>query len=339
MAKVLPFQPYRYTGKAGRIEDLVTQPYDKITPSMRTTYLDRSAHNFVRILLGEKQPTDSASDNVYTRAGRHLEDWLDKGILSRDPNPGFYPYFQEFTVPETGERVKRKGFIGLGPVEEYSAGIVHRHEQTLSGPKQDRLELLRATYAHLGQIFVLYEDPQGEVDALLDAAAEGDPLARATDEYEAVHRLWRIDDPDRVATISRLMEDKKLLIADGHHRYETALAFHTEIPALAAAARVMMTFINMHSPGLRVLATHRLVSGLRGLDAGELAKKIEESFLVTTLPSVEALRRSWGEPRPERIRIGVAVAGSDTIYLLEASRGEGQLDVSFLHDVVLEKIL
>src|SRR4029077_5607885 len=158
------------------------------------------------------------SDNVYTRAARHLEDWIREGILARDPTPGFYAYFQDFEVPDSGEHLTRKGFIGLGKVEDYSAGIVHRHEQTLSGPKKDRLQVLRHTRAHFGQIFMLYPDRAGAVDRELDHSTQGTPLMDVTDEYGARHRLWAVTD---TARIQALMQPMKLLIADGHHRYET----------------------------------------------------------------------------------------------------------------------
>ena len=153
------------------LADVVTQPYDKISPAMRSRYLALSPYNLVRVILGERTPADSDSDNVYTRAAAHLDYWMASGVLARDAEPGIFPYFQEFTVPDTGERLVRKGFIALGAVEEYAAGVVHRHEQTLSGPKKDRLELLRHTHAHFGQLFMLYPDRAGAIDALLDEAA------------------------------------------------------------------------------------------------------------------------------------------------------------------------
>ena len=194
---------------------------------MRTRYLSLSSYNLVRVILGETRPSDSEADNVYTRANRHLSDWIANGALAQDSAPGVFPYFQEFTEPDTGERLVRKGFIALGAVEEYSAGIVHRHEQTLSGPKKDRLELLRHTHAHFGQLFMLYPDPEGAVDSLLDQASVGLPITDVTDEYGAVHRVWTVSG-NAAAAVQALMSDKKLLIADGHHRYETALAFHQE---------------------------------------------------------------------------------------------------------------
>ncbi|HWQ55351.1 MAG TPA: DUF1015 domain-containing protein [Bryobacteraceae bacterium] len=336
MAQIFPFQPYRYTNKAGAPGDVLTQPYDKITPAMRERYLSLSPYNLVRVILGERQPSDSAADNVYTRAARHLEDWISSGVLARENRPGLYAYFQEFTVPDTGEHLVRKGFIGLGAVEDYSQGVVHRHEQTLSGPKKDRLELLRHTHAHCGQIFMLYPDPAGEVDQLLDQAAAAAPDTEVTDEYGAVHRLWRIADADRVERIRQLMAGKKLLIADGHHRYETALAFRNENPALPGAAKVMMTFVNMHSAGLKILATHRLVSGIPEFDAGRFIEKATTDFDATAIDSLDTLRRAW-DAQPGRTIIGVA--SGTRLWMLQARGAEGELDVRVLHDRLLGKAL
>ncbi len=330
MADVSPFRAYRYSSQAGMLEALVTQPYDKISPAMRQRYLALSPHNLVRVILGEKTPSDSADDNVYTRAARHLDEWFKAGILEQEAAPAFFAYFQEFTEPDTSERLLRKGFIGLGAVEDYSAGVVHRHEQTLSGPKADRLELLRHVRTHFGQIFMLYPDPEGRVDAILDAAALEAPLAEVTDEYGAIHRLWRIAGPAQVAAIRQSMAAKKLIIADGHHRYETALAFRNENPGLADARRVMMTFVNMDSPGLRILATHRLVDKA---DVDGLVSTLQTAFRVRELDGLDALREAWREPHDGRIRLGVAGAGK--LWLVEAAREPGQLDVPFLHERIL----
>ena len=319
----------RYTARAGDLGTLITQPYDKISPAMQSRYLSLSPYNLVRVILGERRPSDTASDNVYTRAAAHLRDWQSAGVLARDPQPALFPYFQEFTLPDSGERLVRKGFIGLGPVVEYSEGIVHRHEQTLTGPKQDRLELLRHTHAHFGQIFMLYPDPAGAVDALLDEAAGSAPLAEVTDEYGTVHRIWRTT---HAAPIQRLMSDKKLLIADGHHRYETALAFLKENPSLAGTDRVMMTFVNMHSPGLKILATHRLVNGIPtdGFPDGFL-RRAADGFEVQTVDSPAALERRWGAGG--RTVIGAAIG--DRLYALESRQAAGELDVRVLHERLL----
>jgi uncharacterized protein (DUF1015 family) len=337
MAKIFPFQPYRYTPQAGALENLVTQPYDKISPEMQARYLALSPYNLVRVILGPRTPADSPSDNVYTRAARHLEEWIAAGALAQDSEPALYAYFQQFTAPDTGERLLRKSFIALGAVEDYAEGTVHRHEQTLSGPKQDRLELLRHTRAHAGQLFMLYPDPNGGIDALLDRAAAAPPTMSVADEYGVVNQLWRISDPAAIAAIQRLMADKKLLIADGHHRYETALAFRNERPDLPGAGQVMMTFVNMHSPGLRILATHRVVHSLPKFDSPAFLSACREFFRVTPLDSPEALRRAWKEERADLVRIGVALPEGLTV--LEAPREPGALDVRVLHQGILENIL
>jgi uncharacterized protein (DUF1015 family) len=338
LERIEPFQPLRYTAQAGPLRNLVTQPYDKISPAMQSRYLSLSPYNLVRLILGERRLSDTASENVYTRAAGYLSAWQSAGVLARDPEAAVFPYFQEFTVPDTGERLVRKGFIALGPVVDYSAGIVYRHEQTLSGPKQDRLELLRHTHAHFGQLFMLYPDPAGAVDELLDEAAAGPPLAEVADEYGAVHRVWRTTGATR---IQALMSDKKLLIADGHHRYETALAFRNENPGLAGADRVMMTFVNMHSPGLKILATHRLVNGVSAESLPEgFLRAAADDFQVAGIDSLEVLKRRWAECG-DRTVIGAAIG--NRLFLLEARDGadgsSGDLDVRILHQRLLGKAL
>jgi uncharacterized protein (DUF1015 family) len=335
LATIYPFQPYRYTAAAGDPADLVTQPYDKITPEMQARYLARSPYNLVRIILGERFASDSDRDNVYTRAANYLNSWMTSGVLAKDDASGIYVYFQEFTLPDSSERLTRKGFIALGKIEDYAAGIVHRHEQTLSGPKRDRTELLNHTRAHFGQIFMLYPDPQRTVDGILDAIAEREPDVRITDEYHAVHRLWRVSDPARIAQIQQLMADKKLLIADGHHRYETALAFRNAHPEIEDAKTVMMTLVNMYSDGLRILATHRVVRGLSSFDLDHVVEELGSRYVIQRLASIEEMRKLMNEIVPDRVRIGLVARNSPTMFVLERDRGRGELDVRILHEELL----
>jgi uncharacterized protein (DUF1015 family) len=333
LATAKPFQPFRYSLKAGDPAKLLTQPYDKISPQMQARYVAQSPYNLVRVILGQRRDSDTESDNVYTRAAGHFEDWIREGILAQDATPAFYAYFQDFEVPDSGERLTRKGFIGLGKVEDYSTGIVHRHEQTLSGPKKDRLEVLRHTRAHFGQIFMLYPDHDGAVDRELDAAAQGRAVLDVADEYGARHRLWPITDPSRIARIQELMAPAKLLIADGHHRYETSLNYRDENPDDPAAAYTMMTFVNMYSPGLKILATHRVVRGVEGFDMEELLKKAG-AWTVHKFDSIDALKREMGKAMPQTIRIGVVTAKETC--LLERARQDGELDVPVLHNEILD---
>jgi uncharacterized protein (DUF1015 family) len=296
---------------------------------MQSRYLTLSPYNVVRLIVGERTLADTASDNPYTRAARLLEDWIRASILKRENDPGIFAYFQRFTAPDSGQPLERKGFIAVGAVEDYSQGVVHRHEQTLSGPKKDRLELLRHTHAHFGQIFMLYPDPALAVDEILDQAAKGAPVATLDDEYGVTNRMWKISDPAVIGEIQRLMADKKLLIADGHHRYETALAFRKESPGLEGADKVMMTFVNMHSPGLEILATHRVLRGI----APELTRTIP----ARALDSFDALKQLFRNPAPEKIRIGLATAGAVKLY--ERDRKAGELDVQVLHQELLRDTL
>ncbi|MEE9235667.1 MAG: DUF1015 domain-containing protein, partial [Candidatus Acidoferrales bacterium] len=196
MARIYPFRGFRYSAeKLGMpLKRLVTQPYDKISPATQERYYQESPYNLVRIILGKKEPSGNGQ-NVYTRAAGYLEDWIEKGVLTQEEKPALYPYFQEYTVPGSKERRTRKGFIALGRIEDYAARIIHRHELTLSGPKQDRLELLRHTRAHFGQIFLIYSDPKGSVDKLLHRIARQQPAHTVEDEYGAVHRLWVVTEP------------------------------------------------------------------------------------------------------------------------------------------------
>ncbi len=316
------------------MENLVTQPYDKISPGMQARYLSLSPYNLVRIILGKRFPEDSERNNPYTRAAGLLKDWIGSGILEHESAPSVYAYFQKFTAPDTGQTMERKGFIGLGAVEEYAAGIVHRHEQTLSGPKKDRMELLRHTCAHFGQIFMLYSDPELAIDMILDQAAAGVPLTTIEDEYGVTHRVWKISDPKIVARIQALMADKKLLIADGHHRYETALAFRNENPGLKDAENVMMTFVNMHSPGLEILATHRVLSGI----SPDLVKNIPARPLASPPGSLDQLKQVFRTPAADKIRIGLALASGE-VRLYERDRKPGELDVKVLHEELLRSAL
>jgi uncharacterized protein (DUF1015 family) len=333
LATLKPFQPYRYSSQAGDPANLLTQPYDKINPAMQARYLARSPHNLVRIVLGERRDSDDDANNVYTRGSALFQEWIRAGLLAQDSAPGFYAYFQDFKVPDSGERLTRKSFIGLGKLEDYSAGVVFRHEQTLSGPKKDRLQVLRHSRAHFGQIFMLYPDRENAVDRELDQATAAPPLMDVTDEYGARHRLWAIADPSRVAHMQELMAPMKLLIADGHHRYETALNYRNENPNDPAAQYVMMTFVNMYSPGLKILATHRVLRDLKDFSIEALLAQATGSWNAKQFDSLHELKHALSAPTPQSVRIGVVTATG--AWLLVRPRHEGELDVPVLHREIM----
>jgi uncharacterized protein (DUF1015 family) len=234
MAQVYPFPAFRYNASKVSYDRVLTQPYDKISPAMQDKYYAADSHNLITIEKGRTFPDDTPAGvpdekNVYTRAASALQNWIREQIVVQDTRPCFYSYTQEYSVPGTQERRIRRGFIGAGKLEEYSAGVVFRHEHTLSGPKADRLELLRHTQTHTGQLFLLYSDPARVIDKILaQAESETAPATELTDEYNVTHRLWVVWQPERIEAIHKAMADQKLVIADGHHRYETALNYRNE---------------------------------------------------------------------------------------------------------------
>jgi uncharacterized protein (DUF1015 family) len=363
MATIYPFRALRFRPeKAGApLESLITQPYDKITPEMQARYYGLSPHNLIPLELGRREPATD-TDNVYTRAARWLEDTMQAGVLAPDSEPSLYVYFQEYAVPGSNERRTRKGFIALSKIEDYEAGVVHRHEQTLSGPKADRLELLRHTRAQTGQLFMIYSDPQKEMARLLEEVARTEKPQEITDEYGAVHRLWRVSDAARVARFQSGMANRKLIIADGHHRYETALAYRNERRQKTGSAnpeapheKAMMTFVHTEQPGVTVLPTHRVVSNLAGFSFGAFRDKAAEFFDWYAYPGGEAaakLQRDLAERGAERPSFGVAAAGEAALYLFllkvnadlakllpQVSARQRQLDLVVLHRLLLERCL
>ena len=290
MAKVFPFRAFRYNPTHASFEQVLTQPYDKISPAMQDKYYAANPHNLITLEKGRVHPTDAPENNVYTRAAAAIREWIRNGIVTQDPAASFYGYTQEYTVPGTNQRKTRRGFIGAGQLEEYSAGVIYRHEHTLSGPKADRLELLRHTQISTGQLFLIYSDAQKRVDAILcNAEASAAPATEMTDEYGVIHRLWIISEPERVKAIEEAMADQKLVIADGHHRYETALNYRNERRANAGQIipdapyeRAMMTFVNTAGEGLTILPTHRVVGKLRDFNWADLRRHLEPWFEAET---------------------------------------------------------
>jgi uncharacterized protein (DUF1015 family) len=356
MAHIVPFRALRYDPGRVSLAQVVTQPYDKISPEMQETYYTSSPYNLVRIILGKRDPADHAGSDVYSRAASCLAGWRREGILKQDPEPSIYLYVQRFAAPGSKAELERKGFIALGRIEDYASGVVFRHEQTLAKPKADRLELLRSTRAHFGQIFMLYSDPGGEIDAALSPNRPADTEVK--DEYGVVHRVWQISDPGLIGTVREKMSDKKLIIADGHHRYETALNYRNERRAQGGSLpdapyeRVMMTFVNMDAPGLLILPTHRVVHGLASFSADLFCERARTYFSVDEVDSGIDAARAQGILR-EAAHAGTALLAvtADRAFLLDTPRALGSeifdgfslrqqsLDVVQLHKCLLEGVL
>jgi uncharacterized protein (DUF1015 family) len=367
MTEVFPFRAIRYDAHRVALENVLTQPYDKITPEMMARYYAASPYNLIAIEKGKTLPTDSAADNVYTRAARSLEDWLMQGILLRDASAAIYVYFQDFALPGTTRALQRRGFIALGRLADYSEGVIFRHERTLMAPKADRLELLRHTHAQTGQLFLIYDDPAKRVDALLDEATKAAPIAEVTDEFGVIHRLWAIADASKIQSIAAAMAAQKLVIADGHHRYETALAYRDECRAKAGRKnpdasyeKAMWTCFNIHQDGIKILPTHRVVRNLPGFSVDHFLRTATSYFSWYAYPFAFAGERpeayaEFSRDLAGRGRAGNAIgmyAAGKAFYLLVlrnnqelerwlpgVSPAQRELDVVLLHRLLLEKCL
>lgn len=376
MAHVAPFRALRYDPARVSLSQVATQPYDKITPQMQQAYYAASPYNLVRIILGQRNASDTDQENPYTRAAGFFHDWRRQGVFLQDTQPSLYLYTERFIVPGTKTEMERRGFIGLGKIEDYSAGIVFRHEQTLAKPKADRLDLLRATRAHFGQIFMLYTDPAGEIESLLLSTNAPDMEMR--DEYGVLHQVWKISDPTLVDLVRGKMRDKKLIIADGHHRYETALNYRNErraagsssVPGvprqysaedslvrsagseLAPHDLAMMTFVNMDSAGLVVLPTHRVVHSLQSFSADTFRDRARAYFSVEEVdPSIDGVRANGILREAGQSGTALLAVTRNHAFLLDTPGSIGSnifsglslrqqsLDVVQLHKCVLEGVL
>lgn len=367
MAHIEPFRAVRYDPAKVPVSSVATQPYDKITPEMQERYYRASPYNLVRIILGKRQPNDSPNDNPYTRAAAFFRDWSRQGVLRQDAKPSIYRYVQRFGAPSSartdGLQFERQGFIALGKVEDYSAGVVFRHEQTLAKPKADRLDLLRATRAHFGQIFMLYSDPAAEIEQGLTPSEP--PEIELQDEYGVLHQVWPIADPKIIDHLRQKMQDKKLIIADGHHRYETALTYRNERRSENQSTTTdtrdhegrppyefaMMTFVNMDSPGLLILPTHRVVHGLGDFSVADFRSGSSKFFSVEEADSALTPARAVSILK-EAGQTGTAILAvtRDRVFLLSRPANPEQvfqnvsvrqraLDVVQLHKCLLESVL
>jgi len=351
--KIKAFRAYRFDkGIVGNVGDCIAPPYDVISPSQQASLYEKNAHNIVRIDFGKTTPDDTPQSNQYTRAADYLKAWLKDGALRQEAKDMLYAYVQDFKL---GSRsYQRSGFVGLGELQEFGKNV-RPHERTLDGPKADRLNLTRATGAQFGQIFMLYDDPKGIADAAIHKAMQGEAMVDAVEEEGVRHRLYGIGDRDDIAAICDMMADKQVIIADGHHRYETAVTYWRET-GNPDAGWWMMTFVNMRNPGLLILPTHRLVGNLASFDAKTLLKQLDGDFDVARFEyeageKQEARREMFAWMREEfeenRNAFGI-YAGEGAFYAVvlnnhsamdrikDRSKPWRMLDVSVLHKLVLE---
>jgi len=344
VADVRPFRGIRYNpARVPNLSVVITQPYDKINPEMQKAYYDKHHLSFVRLILPK-------GHDPYGESKRTGEAWLKDGTFYRDQSPAFYALRQEFEAG--GQRLVRRGFIGVVRVEEFEKGVILPHERTLSKPKADRLNMTRATEKDFEQIFLLYDDPEGRVDAAL--APRGVPTMEATDEYGVHQQVWAITDQDRIEAVQTFLADKTMLIADGHHRYETALNYRKEMEATipveqnAALRFKTAAFINIADPGLVILPTHRLLHNLAGLDWEAVIAKLGRFFLVRPIPA-ESVEQELTRAAAEHAFALHAGPGRTWLLKLTDSGAVDQLvkdrsadyrglDVTVLHSLVIEHV-
>ena len=350
MAKIRPFRGIRYNPE--KIRDLsrvVTQPYDKITPEKQEEYYQRDEHNVVRVTLGKEELRDDEDHNKYSRAKEYLGKWLQERVLLREETPSLYAYYQTFTTP-TGEEKTRKGLIAHLILEPFGSGV-RPHEETLSKPKADRLNLLRTARVNTGQIFMLYSDPGQQVNQILTEETQRAPEIDWVAEDGVREKVWVIQNPNQVSLLVEIFVDKQLLIADGHHRYETALTYQEEMktntPHYTGEEGFnfrMVTLVSMEDPGLVILPTHRLIHQVEGFNLLDFLKKAEQFFRIEPQKNQEVLfdfmkteeNQSFGVYGEKKYYLLNLKDRSILDQFIKGSSVMRSLDVAVLHSLLIE---
>ena len=362
MPEIQAFRGIRYDlGHVGSLSDVVAPPYDVIGPELQTDLYKKHPCNVVRLILNRKEPRDDATNNSYIRAHRFLKNWQSEGVLFTEADPAIYVYHQEFSVES--ETITRRGFMGRVPAVPFGQGLVFPHEQTMKGPKIDRLMLTTVCKANLSQIFGLFPDETNQVQALLETAAAGITPLEATDHLGVVHRLWPVTDVATIASVSKLMGPKPIFVADGHHRYETACNYREQVRDSGALSKdhpanyVLMNCVAMEDPGLCVLPTHRLFPKMPRLTADELAERLGDCFTVRSAgEGPQAALEVWEDiettDRQDTLALYTQADGRwQIVQLTDAGRQKlaeaandhcdewRELGVSILHRLIVETLL
>ena len=366
MAKIVPFRALRYNiDQIGDPAAVMAPPYDVISPALQENLYQRNPFNIVRLTLAKTDPDDNAETNRYSRAAADFSAWQQQGVLARDVEPCLYLYDQTYTL-EDGSTVTRKGFIALSRLEDFSSGVVKAHEKTLAGPKADRLLLTRACHANFSPIFSLYADPSCALESL-GQQFKNTPPALAVDDDEGVrHCLWPVDDPSFVQRVKDLLENKPLFIANGHHRYETALQYRDEMRAAhpgftgkEAFNYVLMYFANMEDQGMTILPIHRVIHSLKNFSVDAFVEKLADDFLVSEealntsdCAALAGLRQRLAAAGQDRRTLGLYLGNGrfrsltlkdekrmDRLFDSRTPSVLRTLDVSILHRLILEQYL
>lgn len=368
MAELIPFRGVLYnSAKVGDLNKVMAPPYDVISPKFQDELYSRHQNNIVRLILSKSEPNDAEGNDKYSRAASDLHKWLNDGVLARDEKPSIYYYTQTYTL-KSGKKQTRKGFIALVKLVDFGKGV-HPHERTLSGPKADRLRLMQACDSNMSCIFSLYSEPSLAINKELDGAIGGkNPIIDVKDEDGLDNRMWRVDDAAVIKKVTDAMLSKALFIADGHHRYETALNYRNYLKdrnpnhtGNEPYNYVMMYFSNMDDEGMTIWPTHRVVHSLKNFDERAFLDKCADYFDVDEFKFTEAseseVRKDFlnklQESGKSRIAFGVNMRNRDS-YIVLSLKSVGvmdkvfgdkipsvfkDLDVTVLHSLVLNNML
>ncbi len=358
MARVRPFPAYRYATPDRDISTLTAPPYDVVSPEQRAQFLAADEHNVVALELPDGPLDPTVGNNRYENGAATWAAWREQGILAQDAEPNVYVLEQ--LTDRDGAVVRRRAFIVEVGLEPFSAGIVLPHERTLPKALGDRFELIRATHANFSQVLGLYDDPQSETDAIFDELVGGEPVATATDADGVLSRLWKTSTPETIAAVEALFANKRIFIADGHHRYTTALAYRDERRAAAlrtgetphdpACDFVMMALVNMDDPELLVMPTHRVADAQGSFDSEFFWTALSANFDVAEPPAGHLATALDGHDRPtflvqtrdeSRPKIVSLRAGVDLTSAIPINRSSAwkHLDVAVLQELILSPLL
>ena len=355
MAHIRSFRGILYNPrKIKNIAKVFTEPYDVINPLEQAAYHKSHPYNIIRLILGKRHPADNSKNNRYIRARKYFADWIKKDILLRDKGENIYIYAQTF--PHNNRTKTRTGFIILLKIEDFAKNAILPHENTRSCAVQERLKLLQETGANLSPIFALFCEPQGRINKLLSRHKRGQRPCIVIKKDEVLHRIWRMSDKRKIAAVQKLLRDKQIFIADGHHRYEAALNYKLQMQKKkrgAAPFNYVMTYlVATDDPGLTILPTHRAIKVKGGFKLQEIISKLRKAFELRRFSTSDELF-SYMRESPAAARVFGACFGKNKFWGLKLKSAgivykiidedkqsfHKGLDVSILHSLVIERIL
>ena len=338
---VIPFRGLRYNAtKVKGLANVIAPPYDVIKPEERVALEAHHPANIIRLILSQPHDGDTDDANQYTRAATLMNQWIADGILVRDATPRYYIYDQSFNAPD-GKNYTRRALIALVKLEPFENRVVLPHEKTHAGPKADRLNLMRACHANLSPIFLLYADPAGDIEQIVESFTDvHSPEIDCAETFGSTHQVWCLDDSERNLEIQNLFSSKPLLIADGHHRYETALAFRDEMAhtGLSGYGYMMVNLVRMESPGLAVLAIHRLLDNLSPDRISHALSKLPEVFEVHEIDTQANLMAKLGALKGKSAAVGMYTADGSYRLLIPYATAPRQLDVTLVQDTLIKEM-